>query len=634
MTFDQPRAKSKTVSVSAPIGADNPAGNMMHALQDILYPKTGLPRSLYLSGSSAPDTSHADNGKTYSLPKGKMLSANTYFNSFYLQYWREYTTIEKVGLELTYSGELRVLLIGLDESGNTIDLAAKDLPPADSGMSQTTIIWAWDKKTEPDLGFKPVRIYFEIKALDDSHLDQLRYVTDQAPVKEITLSIGLCSYNREDNLVITLAELTSFKEATPALKDIYIVNQGAPFANSKLINSASQPGVHLAEQGNFGGCGGFTRTMVDAVSAAQPATYHLLMDDDIVLDARVITRSLQFLSFAKTEVAIGGQMLELHRPTFLHEAGAKLNFFWLLMSIGKGKNLAKPESLSLFNDCIDIDYNAWWYCMIPTKAITKIDFSPPLFIHGDDIEYGCRLKKNGCPTVPLPGVGVWHESFTYKNTDWIQYYDLRNRLLNSVMHPEFSGQPDALYITGAIVHFILIHRYRAASVCIRAVEDFLAGPEQAFGKDPETAHQNLIDYSNSLPCPEIRKRSNPGELKLATPADFPTAVFPVLVLFVTSFLRLSFFSFKKRDPLFLHGWAHPKVVGTSPYYLANNTSGDEYLYLEPKRLQLWWTTWKAISVAVRYGLRRGSVSRNWRKKLPELQTREAWQKIFTPESKI
>ncbi len=602
----------------------------MYTLQNFLFPATGAPRSLYLQDNCDHRFAQSDADQNYKLSRGEFFSANTYFNSFYLQYWREYTKIGKIGLELTYSGEISFKLTGEDENGNTKILSNSICKSEDpKGTLTTTHVWFWDLKNEIETNFLPARVYLDVMSLEDSQIGQLRYVTDQPPRKEVSLSIGLCTFNREESLAVTLAELNAFKQTTPELKDIFIVNQGEPFTNSDLMELTQRPDFHLVEQGNFGGCGGFNRTMIDAVSKPDPATYHLLMDDDIKLDARVITRSLQFLSFATSDVAIGGQMLELHRPSILHEAGAKLNFFWLLMSIGKGKNLANAGSLALFNTCYDIDYNAWWYCMIPTSAISKVEFSPPLFIHGDDTEYGCRLKKHGCPTVPLPGVGVWHESFTYKNNDWIQYYDLRNRLVNSAMHSEFSAQPDALYIAGALMHFVLIHRYRAASVCIRAVEEFLAGPERAFRADPATTHQRLIDYTNSLPSPENRTQSKPVDFQLASAAEIPHTSYAVIKLFTANFLRLSLFNNKNREPLYFHGWVHPKVVGTAPYYLANNTSGDQYLYLEPKRLQLWWTTLKALSVAVRYGLQRRAVSRKWLKKLPALQSSEAWQKIFT-----
>ena len=80
---------------------------------------------------------------------------------------------------------------------------------------------------------------------------------------------------------------------------------------------------------------------------------------------------------------------------------------------------------------VDVDYNGWWMCLIPTRVIREIGLSLPMFIKWDDAEFGLRAGEAGYPTVTLPGVAVWHVPWTEKDDtlDWQAYFHERNRLV-------------------------------------------------------------------------------------------------------------------------------------------------------------------------------------------------------------
>ena len=48
------------------------------------------------------------------------------------------------------------------------------------------------------------------------------------------------------------------------------------------------------------------------------------------------------------------------------------------------------------------------------------------FLHCDDVEFG--LRHGGCPII-LNGIQVWHETYEYRQSPVISYYDIRNSLL-------------------------------------------------------------------------------------------------------------------------------------------------------------------------------------------------------------
>jgi len=59
-------------------------------------------------------------------------------------------------------------------------------------------------------------------------------------------------------------------------------------------------------------------------------------------------------------------------------------------------------------------FNGWWMFGFPKRWVERVGMPLPCFIRGDDIEFGMRLHEAGLPTVPLPGVAVWHEPFYLK----------------------------------------------------------------------------------------------------------------------------------------------------------------------------------------------------------------------------
>ena len=51
---------------------------------------------------------------------------------------------------------------------------------------------------------------------------------------------------------------------------------------------------------------------------------------------------------------------------------------------------------------VDVDYNGWWMCLIPTAVIKEIGLSLPLFLKWDDAEYGLRAKAAASLPCLLP----------------------------------------------------------------------------------------------------------------------------------------------------------------------------------------------------------------------------------------
>jgi galactofuranosylgalactofuranosylrhamnosyl-N-acetylglucosaminyl-diphospho-decaprenol beta-1,5/1,6-galactofuranosyltransferase len=178
------------------------------------------------------------------------------------------------------------------------------------------------------------------------------------------------------------------------------------------------------------------------------------------------------------------------------------------------KNLRKATDL---HRRVDVDYTGWWMCLIPREAMVRLGLALPVFIKWDDAEYGIRARENGFPVATLPGVAVWHLSWSDKDdtAGWQAYFHTRNRLVAAALHTEYKHGGTLLRDTFKFdLKFLIMLQYATAALHHRAYDDFLAGPERLFPLLPTalpTALEHQGDYpdgrvlgsSSDLPLPSM-----------------------------------------------------------------------------------------------------------------------------------
>jgi galactofuranosylgalactofuranosylrhamnosyl-N-acetylglucosaminyl-diphospho-decaprenol beta-1,5/1,6-galactofuranosyltransferase len=253
------------------------------------------------------------------------------------------------------------------------------------------------------------------------------------------------------------------------------------------------------------------------------ATHHLLLDDDVQLEPDSVARVFAFARFTKTPMLVGGQMLALQDRSVLHTMGevvAPDKFFWRAAPNTEyahdfaKKNLRKATDL---HRRVDVDYTGWWMCLIPREAMQELGLALPVFIKWDDAEYGIRAREHGFPVATLPGVAVWHLSWSDKDdtAGWQAYFHTRNRLVAAALHTQYKHGGALLRDTFKFdLKFLIMLQYATAALHHRAYDDFLAGPERLFPLLPTalpTALEHQGDYpdgrvigsSSDLPLPSM-----------------------------------------------------------------------------------------------------------------------------------
>jgi galactofuranosylgalactofuranosylrhamnosyl-N-acetylglucosaminyl-diphospho-decaprenol beta-1,5/1,6-galactofuranosyltransferase len=483
-----------TTAVSPDVVADLAAedlapGRAVTLLQRVLMPRGADPRkvrALYLDEVRS-EKVHVASRSTGHLSAGDEVSFATYFNAFPAGYWRRWTSLISVTLQLRISGTCRIDVYRSKGNGDVLHALG-------------TTVEGQGRTVELDLDLTPFVeggwYWFDVTADDDTIIEDAGWYADREPLRPGRLAVGICTFNRPVDCVAALQTVASDPVLDAELAAVVVADQG----NLKVRDEASFPEVadqlgdrlHLVEQGNLGGSGGFARAMHETLTTTD-ATHLVFLDDDVQLEADSLHRALTFARFTDEPTLVGGQMLSLQDRSVLHTMGESVDR--RLMKYRSAPYAAVGHDFAHWSlrDArhlhrrVDVDYNAWWMCLIPREVAEHIGLPLPLFIKWDDAEYGLRAGAAGYRTVTLPGAAIWHLSWTDKDdaTDWQAYFHARNQLIVAALHSPLKRAEDIVRenVRADIRHLFRLE-YSAVALHLKAYRDFLAGPQELFRQLP------------------------------------------------------------------------------------------------------------------------------------------------------
>ena len=410
---------------------------------------------------------------------GHRLSFSTYFNAFPASYWRRWTPLREVRLRVLTEGPGTVSVYKSNARGSLqhVETARVD------GTTESTF----------DLSLAPFGdggwYWFDVTAGAESvAVRSAQWLTDAAPRTNGTITVEITTLNKTDFCINNLRILGAHPEALDAVKEVLVVDQGTQKVSEAEgfdeVAKALNGKLRIINQDNLGGSGGFARGMYEAVK--NDSDYVLLLDDDVVVEPESLTRLQVFADYCKKPTLVGGHMFDLHDRNVLHTFGEVVNPY----IIGPDEPNPDQEMRHNFSQStlretawmhrrVDVDYNGWWMCLIPTQVIREIGLSLPVFIKWDDAEYGVRAKAAGYPTVTLPGAAVWHVSWMDKDdmVGWQSYFHTRNRFIYALLHSpyEYGGGLVENSLKLDLKHNISMQYYTVQGR-IDALRDLLQGP--------------------------------------------------------------------------------------------------------------------------------------------------------------
>lgn len=464
---------------------------MLLKLQNILFPEIGIcdQGKLYYRINSEVHLNRDE--QTLDFEKKGVANFDTYFNGFSIEKWKKYTQIGQVSLVLVLQGEFEITLRNKEKTNKII-----------SNREHFSRRIRSETPHEFVFPFNPYEnkgLYcFSLESFsEDARLFGGWYSTELAEdqLREVNIAINICTFRREIFVKRNLNMLNEkiLQNAENELSShvhVFISDNGKTLDIVSLENEK----VHIVPNKNVGGAGGFTRNLIEIMHYPNYQPTHILfMDDDIIIEPESIYRTYIMLRCIKEEYRdafIGGAMLRLDEPYLQVEAGAVWNA-GNLRGLKKDLDLRYLDAV-LYNEIEEYrEYNAWWYCCMPMVLVNEENLPLPLFIRGDDLEYGLRNMK--C-LILLNGICVWHEPFENKYSSFLIYYILRNMLYDNAIHcPQFNKMAVIKQIGKFIIREILYYRYNNADLIERALDDYLKGINFLKNTDGEKLHREIME---------------------------------------------------------------------------------------------------------------------------------------------
>lgn len=404
--------------------------------------------------------------------KKTTLTFDTYFNCFSYQKYLQYTGAHVLEVHLQLQGEVQLRLMKAELSGKKVQ---RTVLLTQTVMHQTmdVAVLLYDFGKESGNGI----LYLELTALSKTVVFGGGFYASpmaESELQPVKIAAVICTYKREDYVQRNLRHLRETVLAQPQAEiarhlEVFVVDNGQTLRRDEVESL----GIRLFPNKNLGGSGGFARGIIEALRRREEFSHVLLMDDDILLESNVLVKTIRFLQIVRSEhqdLAIGGSMLRLDDMAVQHEAGGKWTGL-TVKSVHPNVDLGLLKGI-LENELQEIkpDFCGWWYCCIPLRNIADDNLPLPLFIKIDDIEYGLR---NTPKLLFLTGLGVWHEPFVKKEKAYLDYYNVRNKLiLNNIYNIKWGVHKSMFLLAYYLGKNLLNEDYNMVDFPLQGWKDF------------------------------------------------------------------------------------------------------------------------------------------------------------------
>lgn len=357
------------------------------------------------------------------LPTAGKVSFLAYMNMFDTKVWQQYTQLTMVRFVIQLSGKGHIAL--KRRTGDEECLITEI-------FFKTSETRSWEEiNIDIDLEKHSGICYFEITADAEIQFRNARFETIQKPVNIVQIALNICTYHRNGDIqrnILQLKKSRFFIQGDELFQRLYcmVVDNGSELA---LMD---EPNIKLVHNPNTGGSGGFKRGLEEIRGWPKDITHVVFMDDDVEFLTESLYRLYALLSFLGPEYrqeSVAGRMFRTDRRWVQYTAAEIWNG-GELKHIGFNSDMTQEQEILNANDNAQAEYGGWWFCCYPMEFAREND-PLPFFIHCDDVEYG--LRYGGTPII-LNGIQVWHETYEYRQSAVIAYYDTRNSLIVNAMY--------------------------------------------------------------------------------------------------------------------------------------------------------------------------------------------------------
>ncbi len=454
-----------------------------HLLQRLTLPTPHTAEPLLYARTSGNAAVSADG---VMLAGGATLSFDTSFGVFAAGRWRRVTRVNDLCAHIDAVGVGRAEIVAVEDHHEHV-VAAHAL-----GSGPVTLV-------APTLVGSTIGTLF-VRVVADGNVvvHGGHWFTRDAPAHDVHLSLSITTFNRQQYVTKTVANVLYLVQQIEALRGsvrVLVVDN----ARNISFDTAPDAPLTVIANLNLGGAGGFARGLMHLRSEGW-ATHVLFMDDDITLEPEALVRTMALFRFAKDDkLCVHGAMLSEERQWMQFEAGADYSWrsIYPLQALGRDDDLRDREIALTDAPEIPFAYTAWWYTAFPI-SITP-DNPLPVFVRGDDVAFG--LMHTGKHTVTLNGIIVWHADFGLKNNPSSLYYEARNlALVDTLVFDKHRWWNLAYRFASFGFRNLFSMRYASTEYMLKGLHAYMAGPAEWMKIDHAALHDELRACTEEKPA--------------------------------------------------------------------------------------------------------------------------------------
>ncbi|MFI7664277.1 glycosyltransferase [Nocardia sp. NPDC049526] len=559
------------------------------------------------------------------LEKGASAHTNTYFGRFAASYWQRWTSVTEVwaSMVLDVTKKARVRVVASDIAGHRRIIETAEITTS----GPLTLTAPLDQYVDGGA------LWLEFDAIGGELGISAQTWSCTAPDHMRPVAIAICTFNRAADCAETVAALASDAPILEAIDAVYVVDQGTDLVENQARFQETLPifgdKLRYIRQPNLGGAGGFTRGLYE-VSAVNEHADVILMDDDILCEPETVLRLNAFANMTVEPTLVGAQMLFLLNPDYLNVGAEEVHLHELKHGQKVSKALRNTSMLKKNQERrVDAGYNAWWTCLIPAEVVAEIGLPVPIFFQWDDVEYGIRAREHGFVTVTLPNAAVWHADFYWKDyDDWARYFSTRNSLIVGSLHTDLDGKAITRQLFRNLAEHLVAMQYGLVHTTLQGIEDFLQGPKVL--RDGgiaalAAARTSRADYTETVKHPAATPPVRSADIQLRRAGGEPSRVTAVLIKRAisqwTGRTQHGLIGVTREDAHWWHVSLFDHVVVTDA-----SQSGVRVRQRDKARARA--LLIRTIRVLRRLRRELPNLTRQYRAAMPELTSRENWERLY------
>lgn len=432
-----------------------------------------------------------EDGKTLTMPEASQYRFDTYFGGLSTKKWNRYTDAHDFALHIKANGafEIRMTYFINDMEYNIASRNTAYSKRYDTQGKTEEIICEYPD----DIALNADMVAFEIITSQKTTFYGAWYTAQVAEnaIREIDLNIISPTFKKEDYVRKNVKLFEQLLESDEPIADhltVTIVDNGQTLGDEPLSTNSA---IKKFNNRNYGGAGGFSRGMLEALHADKKPTHLLVMDDDVSVSPESFVRTFNLLRVLNDEYKdafISGAMISMQLQDRQYEDVGNIFSNGMFGPAKWERNLSDINHV-VSNETVRYNhyrqYCAFWYCCFPITAVEETGFCMPFFVRCDDAEFNLRVP--GRKYITMNGICVWHLTFGKSKFNMFNecYLSIRNTLIVQAICEDCEELDMYGFFRHEIETLLRKYDYAYAELECDAVEDYLKGPTWLASTDPE-----------------------------------------------------------------------------------------------------------------------------------------------------